>query len=113
MPEIATSEMILFEMGTYWIFSILFISVLDYYAAKKLGGKRMLAYKILRMPRFFSLIFVSAYTIVFFVLAMKGIEISYELFTYMGIPYFVVWVFFFINVFRRIKAEKKGRPWLK
>lgn len=113
MPEFATSEMIMFEMGTYWIFSILFISALDYYAAKKLGGKRMLSYKILRMPRFFSLIFVSAYTIVFFVLTMKDILIRYSLFTYMGIPYFVVWVFFFINVFRRIKAEKKGRPWLK
>lgn len=113
MPDIATSQTIMFEMGTYWVFSILFISVLDYYAAKKLGGKRMLSYKILRMPRFFSLIFVSAYTIVFFVLSMKNVVIPYSIFTFMGIPYFVVWIFFFVNVFRRIKAEKKGRPWLK
>jgi len=111
MPEIATSNTIMLEMGTYWIISVIFISLVDYYAAKKLGGKRMLAYKILRMPRFFSLIFVSAYTIVFFVMSMSEVEINYKIFTYLGIPYFVVWMFFFINVVRRIKAEKKGKPW--
>lgn len=111
MPEIASSDMIMLEMGTYWIFSIIFISALDYYAAKKLGGKRMLAYKILRMPRFFSLIFISAYTIVFFVMSMAGVEIKYTIFTFLGIPYFAVWMFFLINVVRRIKAEKKGKPW--
>ena len=111
MPEIATSNSIMFEMGTFWIFSILFISIIDYYAAKKLGGKRMLAYKILRMPRFFSLVFVSAYTIVFFVMCMSEVSIKYTTLTFLGIPYFVAWMFFFINVVRRIKAEKRGKPW--
>lgn len=112
MPGFVTSSDIMFEMGTYWIFSVVFISVVDYFAAKKLGGKRVLAYKILRMPRFFSLIFISLYTIVFFVMSMQDVKIDATLFTFLGIPYFVVWVFFFINVVRRIKAEKKGKTWL-
>lgn len=113
MSGVINGDAIMFEMGTYWIFSIVFISVLNYFAARKLGGKRVLAYNILRMPRFFSLIFVSAYTIVFFVMSMMKVEINATLFTFLGIPYFVVWVFFFINVVRRIKAEKKGKSWLQ
>ncbi len=112
MPGFISSSDIMFEMGTYWIFSIVFISALDYFAAKKLGGKRVLAYKILRMPRFFSLIFISAYTLVFFVMSMFDMQIESTLFTFLGIPYFVVWIFFFVNVVRRIKAEKQGKPWL-
>lgn len=109
--EVATSSTIMFEMGTYWVFSILFIGALDYYASRKLGGRRMLSYKILRVPRFFTLVFVSAYTIVFFVMSMMEISIEYSIFLFCGIPYFVAWIFFLVNVMRRIKAEKKGKPW--
>lgn len=111
MAELLGTDMIMFEMGTYWIFSIIFISGLDYYAAKRLGGRRVLAYKILRMPRFFALVFVSLYTIVFFVLSKFGVEIDYNLLTFFGIPYFASWIFFLVNVVRRIKAEEKGKPW--
>lgn len=98
-------------MGIYWVFSVLLIVGLDYYAVKKLGSKRALAYKLLRIPKLFSLMAVSGYTLVFFILTRKEILIENNLFTFLGLPYFVVWIFFLVNVVRRLKAEKKGKNW--
>lgn len=114
MQATASSSEVLANMGMYFIISVAFFMILDFYAKKKIGGKRMLGYKILRMPRFFSLVFVSAYTIVIFLLAQfEIISVSYSTLTYLGLPYFIAWIFFLVNVLRRVRAETKGRPWLK
>lgn len=102
---------IMANVGMYWILSVALLWLLDLYACKKLGGKRMLGYKILRIPRFFSLMFVSGVSIVILVLShYVGIEISYNALTFLGLPYFLTWIFFLVNVLRRVRAETKGRP---
>jgi cytochrome c biogenesis protein CcdA len=107
----ATGTVIAIDMGIYWFLSMIVLWLLDLYASKKLGGKRMLGYKVLRFPKFFSLVFVSGYTIVLVLMSMNGIEIKYNTLTYLGLPYFIVWIFYLVNVLRRVKAETKGRPW--
>lgn len=112
MEQTAVGTVILIDMGIYWILSMVFIWLLDLYAKKKLGGKRMLGYKVLRIPRFFSLVFVSIYTIVIFLLVQfADLEVKASTLTFMGLPYFVVWVFFLVVTLRRIRAETKGRSW--
>lgn len=107
----ATSGEIMANAGMYWIVSVAFFMILDRYACKKLGGAHMLGYKVLRVPRFFSLMAVSAITIgVLMWTRFSGHLLSYSAMTFLGLPYFVIWVFFLINVLRRIRAETKGRP---
>jgi len=87
---------------------------MDLYAQKKLGGKRSLGYKVLRLPKFIALSAASLYTIVLIVMSMYfdlAVKMSTE--TYLGLPYFIIWVFFLVNMMRRVRAETKGRPWLK
>lgn len=110
----ATGGEIMANAGMYWIVSVAFFMILDRYASKKLGGPRMLGYKVLRVPRFFSLVLVSAITIGVLLWTRVGnLVLSYSALTYLGLPYFVIWVFFLVNVLRRIRAETKGRPGLK
>lgn len=110
----ASSGEIMANAGIYWIVSIAFFLLLDRYASKKLGGQRMLGYKVLRVPRFFSMIAVSAISIVVLLWCQfGGLQMTYSGLTYLGLPYFVIWVFFLVNVLRRIRAETKGRPGLK
>ena len=111
LDKVASGSVIAIDMGIYWFISMILLWLIDLYASKKLGGKRMLGYKVLRVPKFFSMIFVSAYTIIFIVMGMNGFEIKNSTLTYLGIPYFVVWTFYLVNVLRRIKSETKGRPW--
>ena len=112
MQDIASSGEIIASLGMCFVASVAIFMVLDFYASKKLGGKRMLGYKVLRIPRFFSLVFASAYTIVMFLLGNYGIiKLSYSALTYVQLPYFVLWIYFMITVLRRVRAETKGRSW--
>ena len=109
----ATTGEIYANAGMYWIISVFVFMILDHYAKKKLGGARMLGYKILRVPRFFTMVAVSAITIgVLLGTRMGLITFSYTSLTFLGLPYFIVWIFFMVNVMRRIRAETKNRPGL-
>ncbi len=110
MNAIATSGQVMANAGMYWIVSVAWFMLLDMYAAKKIG-KQFLGYKILRVPRFFCLIFVSVITILVIVLSCwVGVQVSYSWLSYLGLPYFVSWVFFLVNVLRRVRAETEGKP---
>lgn len=111
MDRLVPSSVIATDMGVYWVISMILFWLMDLYASKKMGGKRMLGYKVLRLPKFFSMIFVSVYTISLILMTMQGFEIKYSTMTYLGLPYFISWIFFLVNVLRRIKAETKGKPW--
>ncbi len=114
MDTLVSSSAIIFEVGTYWVFSMLFLTALDIFAMKRIpGGRRALGYRILRFLRFFSLVAVSLVTIIVFVLCMNGLEVQSSTLTFFGVPYFIVWVFFLINVLQRVRAERKGRDWGK
>lgn len=110
MFETVPSMVIMVDMGGYWLISVAVVMLMDLYARKKIGGKEMLGYKVLRIPKFLVLITVSAYTIVLMVLAMNGFTVTNNVLTYLGLPYFIAWIFFLINMLRRVKAETKGKP---
>lgn len=110
MNRLVSANEVMANMGMYFIISIALFLIMDYYARKKIGGKQMLGYKILRIPKFFSMLVVSGYTIVIFVLCRFGVvQLTYSTMTYLGILYFVVWVFYLVNVLRRVRAETRGR----
>jgi hypothetical protein len=112
MDMVVPSSVLATDLGIYWVISMIFFWLMDLYASKKLGGKRMLGFKVLRLPKFFAMVFVSGYTIVLILISMRGfLEFTRSTMTYLGLPYFIAWVFFLVNVLRRIKAETKGRPW--
>ena len=114
MPTIATGLVIAMEMGIYFVLTVVLVSLMDFYALKKLGGKRALGYKVLRVPKFASLCVTSLYTIVLVVWSIYfDLAVSRSMLNYLGLPYFVTWFFFLVNMMRRVRAETKGRPWLK
>lgn len=106
----AIGSVIMIDMSIYWVMSVALFSIMDMYAAKKLGGKQMLGYKVLRMPKFFSLIFVTGYTVVVSLLCLfADLSVQATTLTFMGIPFFVAWLYYLVTVLRRIRAETKGR----
>ncbi len=112
MTDIASGAMIMTNVAMCWILTVFVLGGLDFYARKKLGGKRALGYKVLRFPNFFSLVAASGYTIIIMLLCtLKGLEVEYNTLTFLCLPFFVIWVFYLVNVIRRVKAETKGRPW--
>ena len=113
METFVPKSLFVVNMGMYWILTIFVCMTLMYYAKKKLGGKRALGYKMLQLPRFFCYIASSGYTMVLVILVhYVGMQFTYSTMTYLGCPYFVIWIFVLVNVLRRVKAETKGRPWL-
>lgn len=110
MDRLATNGEIMANAGMYFIITVAVCMVLDLYAKKKLGV-RALGYKILRIPRLASLGVASLITIAAIAATNYfGWQIKYTTLTYMGLPYFVIWIFFMVNVLRRVRAETKGRP---
>ena len=113
MDIFVAKSMFVVNMGMYWILTIFVCMTLDYYARKKLGGKRAIGYKMLQLPKFFCYVASSAYTMVMIILVhYVGMQFTYGTMTYLGLPYFVIWVFVLVNVLRRVRAETKGKPWL-
>lgn len=109
----ASSGEIMANAGMYWIISMAFIMILDRYASKKLGGARMLGYKVLRVPKFFCMVAVSAISVIVLLWSrLGGLQMSYNALTFLGLPYFIIWIFFLVNVLRRIRAETKNRSGL-
>lgn len=104
-----TGDILLIDVLIYWVITMVVIGILDLYAAKTLGGRKTMAYKVLKMSRFLAMTTASVLSIVFGFLCIKGFEIQASTATFVGVPYFVIWVFFLINVLRRVRAEKHGR----
>lgn len=112
--QIAIGSVISMDMGIYFILTVVLVSVMDFYAQKKLGGKRSLGYKVLRIPRFICLSVASLYTIVLVIWGTYfDLAVTHATLTYLGLPYFVIWIFFLVNMMRRVRAETKGKTWLK
>lgn len=105
MNNLVPTDVIMVDVIMYWIMSCVAILVVDFYAKKKLG-KGTLGYKTLGIPKFLSLMTCSGFALLFAILAMSGYQISQNVLTFLGIPFFALSTFFMISVFRRIRAEK-------
>lgn len=113
MDAYVAKSVFVVNMGMYWILTVGVCMILDFYARKKLGGKRALGYKMLQLPKFFCYVLSSLYTMVLIILVhYVGMQFTNSTMTYLGLPYFVIWIFALVNVLRRVRAETKGRPWL-
>lgn len=108
--QLISSTFLMMEIGVYWVVTVLVITILDLYAVKKLGGMSTPGYQLLRGQKMILLMVASLLTITAFVLGyFKIIQISRSTLTYFGIPYFMIWVYFLVNVLRRVKAETQPK----
>ena len=114
MADIATADVILMELLIYCAMSLILISLMNMYAVRKLGGKDALGYKVLRLSRFISLSMVGVYTLVLsYWTRFGGLEVSRQTLIFLGLPYFIIWSFYLMNILRRVRAETKGKAWLQ
>jgi len=109
MPEMVPSSVIMTDMAIYWVISMIVIWLMDRYARRKIGGKDELGYKVLRIPKFWAMMGISAYTIVIVTKARMGFTVSNNVHTFLGLPYFIAWIFYLVNMLRRVRAETRER----
>ncbi|MDR3072221.1 MAG: hypothetical protein LBU41_01885 [Clostridiales Family XIII bacterium] len=111
MEKLASTDVIMMDMMIYWILSIVLFQIMDFFAKKKLGGKNHEGYKVLRIPKFLAMSFVSLYAMgmLIYCFIKKDFTVSAQTLTFLGVPFYTAWVFFLINMLRRLRAEKNGR----
>jgi hypothetical protein len=109
MDKLASSSVIATDIVIYAFASLVLLQLVDFYAKKKLGGKDQTSFKMLRLPKWISLVVVSVFSLGIMIATRFGFSVTASTLTYFGIPYFAVWFFFIVAVLRRIRAERDGR----
>lgn len=110
LQDIATSDVIMTEVVIYALASLVILLLMDFYAAKRIGNKHSMGYKILRIPKYVSLFIICGFTLVIGLLCMYAdLSVSRGTLTYFGLPYFIGLVYYMVKMLRRVKAETKGR----
>jgi len=83
--------------------------LMDWYAAKKIGGRDKMGYKVLSMPRHISLYLIYGFTLVIALLCMyTDFTVTRGTLSYFGIPYFMGLTYYLMQMLRRVKSETKG-----
>lgn len=109
LTEIVPTNAILIELFTYALFSLALILMMDWYAAKKIGGRDKMGYKVLSMPRHISLYLIYGFTLVIALLCMyTDFTVTRGALSYFGIPYFMGLTYYLMQMLRRVKSETKG-----
>ncbi|MBQ7087090.1 MAG: hypothetical protein IJM96_06420 [Clostridia bacterium] len=109
LTEIVPTNAILIELFTYALFSLALIMLMDWYAAKKIGGRDKMGYKVLSMPRHISLYLIYGFTLVIALLCMyTDFTVTRGTLSYFGIPYFMGLTYYLMQMLRRVKSETKG-----
>ncbi|MBE6987169.1 MAG: hypothetical protein E7432_00125 [Ruminococcaceae bacterium] len=109
LTEIVPTNAILMELFTYALFSLVLILLMDWYAAKKIGGRDKMGYKVLSMPRHISLYLIYGFTLVIALLCMyTDFTVTRGTLSYFGIPYFMGLTYYLMQMLRRVKSETKG-----
>lgn len=109
LTEIVPTNAILIELFTYALFSLVLILLMDWYAAKKIGGRDKMGYKVLSMPRHISLYLIYGFTLVIALLCMyTDFTVTRGTLSYFGIPYFMGLTYYLMQMLRRVKSETKG-----
>ena len=108
--DIASSDVIMWEVIVYFIGSLLILFIIDWYASFKIGGKRRPGYIALKGHRGISIMIMAAFTVVIGMLClMRDFTCTRATLTYFGLPYLIALLYYMIKVFRRVRAETKGR----
>lgn len=110
LEDIANSQVIMMEVVIYCIASILILLLMDWYAAKKIGSKLTMGYKVLRIPKYVSFMIICGFTVIIGIICMySDFSVTRKVLTYFGLPYFIALVYYLVKMLRRVKAETKGR----
>ncbi len=110
LEDIASSQVIMVEVVIYCIVSMLILLLMDWYAAKRIGDKLSMGYKVLRIPKYVSFMIICGFTVVIGIICMyTDFSVTRRVLTYFGLPYFIALVYYLVKMLRRVKAETKGR----
>lgn len=108
--DIASSDVIMWEVIVYFIGSLLILFIIDWYASFKIGGKSRPGYIALKGHRGISIMVMAAFTAVVGMLClMRDFTCTRATLTYFGLPYLIMLLYYMVKVFRRVRAETKGR----
>ena len=111
MQEVATSSVIMTEVIIYAVASIVILLLMDFYAAKSIGDKTSMEYKILRIPRYVALFIICGFTVVIGILCMynEDFSVTRSTLTYFGVPYFVGLVYYLLTMLRSVRSVQTRR----
>ena len=110
LDDVVSTQAIMMEILIYGFVSILILLLMDAYAAKRIGDKTSLGYKVLRVPKYVSLLIICGFTLVIGLLCMYAdFSVTRRTLTYLGLPYFIALVYYMIKMLRRVKSETKRR----
>ena len=111
LEDIASNQVIMVEILIYAIVSLILILLMDAWAAKVIGNKMSMEYKILRIPKYISLVIVCGFTVVIGLLSIYNSDFSVTrgTLTYFGLPYFIAVVYYMIKMLRRVRSVQKRR----
>lgn len=110
VKDIASSDVIMWEVIIYFVVSLLILFIIDWYASFKIGGKNRPGYIALKGHRGIAVLIMAAFTAVVGMLClMRGFTCTRGTLSYFGLPYLVALLYYMVKVFRRVRAETKGR----
>lgn len=110
LMDIATSNVIMMETLIYAMASVIFLLLLDVYAAKSIGDRRRPAYKALRIHKQIAFFVVAVVTAVIGLLCFfTDFTVTRGTLTYFGLPYFIAVLYYMVKVFRRARSEVRRR----
>lgn len=108
LAEVVPASAIITELLTYAFFSVLIILLMDWYAAKKIGGRRKPGYQALTVPRHVALYLMGGFTIVMLLLCLYAdFTVTRGTLSYFGIPYFIGLAYYLMKMLQRVRAETK------
>lgn len=111
LEQVANNQVIMMEVLLYGIVSLILILLMDAWAAKVIGNKRSMEYKVLKIPKYISLMIVCGFTVVIGVLCMykSDFTVTRGTLTYFGLPYFIGVIYYMIKMLRRVRSVQKRR----
>ena len=108
--DIASSDVIMWEVILYFVGSLLILFIIDWYASFKIGGRSRPGYIALKGHRGIAIMIMAAFTVVVGMLClMRDFTCTRGTLTYFGLPYLIALLYYMVKVFRRVRAETKGR----
>ena len=108
--DLASSDVIMWEVIIYFVGSLLILFIMDWYASYKIGGKSRPGYIALKGHRGIAVLIMAAFTAVVGMLClMRDFTCTRGTLSYFGLPYLVALLYYMVKVFRRVRAETKGR----
>ena len=103
LEDVANNQVIMMELVLYAIISIVLILLMDLWAGKVIGNKQSMEYKVLRIPKYITVI------VGIMCLYNQDFSVTRSTLTYFGVPYFIGLFYYLIKMLRRVRSVQKRR----